>query len=113
VRVYVKEGWTNRDTGKKGEPRLQFNSFQLLHDVMDSHAKKLSIQLDIKNLQESRIRTLKNLFDLHKGNHALNFEVFDMEEELKIHMPSRKQKVQISQELIDELENEGVKYKLN
>ena len=55
VRTYVKEGWVNRETGKKGEPRLQFNNFQLLHDVMDSYAKKLSIQFDIKDIQEDRI----------------------------------------------------------
>jgi DNA polymerase-3 subunit alpha len=24
MKVLVKEGWTDRDTGKKGEPRLQF-----------------------------------------------------------------------------------------
>ena len=48
VRVLIKEGWANRDTGVKGEPRLQFNSFQLLHDIMESYAKKLSIQQILK-----------------------------------------------------------------
>ena len=55
LKFVLAEGWTNRETGKKREPRLQFNSFQLLHDVMDTYAKKLSIQLDIKDLQEKRI----------------------------------------------------------
>ena len=41
VRALIREGWTNRDTGAKGDPRLQFNSFQLLHDIMESYAKKL------------------------------------------------------------------------
>lgn len=39
VRAFVKEGWENKDTGGKGDPRIQFNNFQLLHDVMDSYAK--------------------------------------------------------------------------
>jgi DNA polymerase-3 subunit alpha len=113
VKAYVKEGWINRDTGKKGDPRIQFNSFQLLQDVMEQYAKKLSIQLNIQDLQESRINTLKELFSMHQGNHALNFVVFDMEDKVKLHMSSRKQKVKVSQELLNELENEGVKYKLN
>ncbi|MBE9490735.1 MAG: DNA polymerase III subunit alpha [Bacteroidetes bacterium] len=113
VRAFVREGWVNRDTGKKGDPRLQFNSFQLLHDIMDNLAKKLSIQLNIDDLKEERINTLKELLHLHKGNQALNFVVYDHEESIKLQMLSRKQKVKISQELLDELNLEEVKFKLN
>jgi len=113
VKVFVREGWMDKATGKKKEPRLQFNNFQMLHDVMDVYAKKLSIQLNIKDLQEHRIKVLKDLIKTHKGDHALNFVVYDNEEELKLSMPSRKQKVKISQELLDELENNEVFYKLN
>src|SRR5690606_20037111 len=34
-RVLVQDGWTDRATGKKGEPRLKYNHIQMLHDVMD------------------------------------------------------------------------------
>ena len=113
VRAFIREGWVNRDTGKKGDPRLQFNSFQLLHDVMDNLAKKLSIQLNINDLKEERIKTLKDLLHLHKGNQSLNFVVYDNHESVKLQMLSRKQKVKISQELLDELDLEEVKFKLN
>ena len=113
VRTFVREGWINRDTGKKSDPRIQFNSFQLLQDVMETMAKKLSIQLHINDLKEERIKTLKELLHLHKGNHTLHFVVYDNEEQIKLQMPSRKQKVKISQELLDELENENVHFKLN
>ena len=113
VKVFVREGWLDKVTGKKKEPRLQFNNFQMLHDVMEVYAKKLSIQLNIKDLQEHRIKVLKDLIKTHKGDHALNFVVYDNDEELKLSMPSRKQKVKISQELLDELENNEVFYKLN
>ena len=113
VKVFVREGWMDKATGKKSDPRLQFNNFQLLHDVMDLYAKKISIQLDIKDLHEHRIKALKDLIKMHKGDHALNFVVYDNEETLKLSMPSRKQKVKISQELLDELENNDVFYKLN
>ncbi|MBJ7880110.1 DNA polymerase III subunit alpha [Gelidibacter salicanalis] len=113
VKVYVKEGWTNKDTGKKSEPRMQFTSFQLLHDVMDTYAKKLSIQLEIKDLKESKIKALDEVLSMHEGNHALSFVVYDNEEKMKLHMPSRKQKVKISQELLDELNYQNVYYRLN
>ncbi|WP_339623154.1 DNA polymerase III subunit alpha [uncultured Winogradskyella sp.] len=113
VRAFIKEGWVNRDTGKKGEPRIQFNSFQLLHDVMDTYAKKLSIQLNIDTLAEGKIAALYNLLKLHEGSNTLNFVVYDNKEKIKVQMPSRKNKVKISQELLDGLKEQDVLYKLN
>ncbi len=113
TKTFVKEGWVNRDTGKKGDPRIQFNSFQLLHDVMETYARKLTIQLDINELSDARIHDLKALLGTHSGNHTLNFVIYEMAEQLKLHMPSRKQKVNISQELLTALENDSVYYKLN
>ncbi len=113
VRAFIREGWVNRETGKKGEPRIQFNNFQLLHDVMDAYAKKLSIQFDIKDIKEERIKNIKELLGMHEGSHHLNFVIYDNKEQIKLQMPSRKQKVKISQELLEELERQQVFYKLN
>ena len=113
VKVFVREGWVNKDTGKKSDPRLQFNNFQLLQDVLESYAKKLSIQLNIKDLDVEKIQRLKDLINLHPGNQALNFVVYDNRDQVKLNMSSRKQKVKVSQELLDQLENEQVYFKLN
>ena len=80
---------------------------------MDSYAKKLSIQFNIHDIKEKRIKEIQELLKLHRGNHKLNFVIYDNEEQIKLQMPSRKQKVRISQELLDELENHEVFYKLN
>ncbi|WP_027138363.1 DNA polymerase III subunit alpha [Gaetbulibacter saemankumensis] len=113
VKTFVREGWINKDTGKRSDPRLQFNSFQLLHDVMENYAKKLSVQVDINDLKEEKILNLKSLFEMHPGNQALQFLVYDMQEKIKLTMPSRRQKVKVSQELLNELKNYDVKFKLN
>ncbi|WP_242092004.1 DNA polymerase III subunit alpha [Aestuariivivens sediminicola] len=113
VKTFVREGWINKDTGQRGEPRLQFNNFQLLHDVMDAYAKKLSIQVDINDLKKEKILALKELLKLHPGNQALNFLIYDSEEKIKLSMGSRKQKVKVSQELLQELEEQHVPYILN
>ncbi|MCW8980387.1 MAG: DNA polymerase III subunit alpha [Altibacter sp.] len=113
ARVFVKEGWVNRDTGKQGEPRLQYNHMQMLHDVMESQAKKLTIQMPVQELKEERIRHLKDLFRAHKGDKQLHFVIYEVEDQVKLNMPSRKHKVAISQELLRALEEEQVRYKLN
>ena len=113
VKVFVREGWVNRDTGKKSDPRLQFNSFQLLHDVMEKYVRKLSIQLNIRDLDPERIQKLKGLIAMHPGSHLLDFVVYDNKEQIKLEMNSRRQKVKVSQELLDELEEQQVFYKLN
>jgi DNA polymerase-3 subunit alpha len=112
VRLLVTEGWVNRETGKQGEPRIQFNNFQLLHDVMDHYAKKLSIQLSIHDLEKQRVQQLHELLNLHTGKQALNFIIYDDADQIKLQMPSRKRKVKISQELLYELEEIDVKYSL-
>ncbi|MDC6367657.1 MULTISPECIES: DNA polymerase III subunit alpha [Flavobacteriaceae] len=113
VKAYVREGWVNRETGKKGEPRLQFNDFKQLQDVMDAYAKKLTIKLNIDRLQENRIQTLKDTLKTHKGDHPLNFVVYEMQDEIKLSLSSRKQKVKINSELLSMLEAHEIHYKLN
>ncbi len=113
MKIFVKEGWTNKDTGKKGEPRIQFREMNLLHDVMDKNARKLTIQLNIDDLQNEKIEWLKDTFMSHKGECHLNFVVYEMKEQVKLRMPSRKHKIRISQELIEMLEKEQFMYKLN
>ena len=113
VKVFVKDGWINRETGKKGEARIQFNSFMLLQEVMETYAKKLTIKLNIDTLGVETIADLKDTLVSHKGDHPLNFEVYEMEEEIKVRLSSRKQKVQITSELLAALEEKEVHYKLN
>ena len=113
VKIFIKDGWVNRDTGKKGDPRMQFNSFMLLQEVMQAYAKKLTIKLNINELKEEDVRQLKDTLVSHKGNHTLNFVVYEMEEKIKVNLSSRKQKVEISSELLHTLEEQDVHFKLN
>ena len=113
VKVFVREGWTNRETGKKGDARLQFVNFMLLQETMENFAKKLTIKLNIDQLKEENIHELKNTLISYKGKHPLNFVVYEMNEEIKVNLSSRKQKVEITSELLHTLEEKDVHYKLN
>lgn len=159
MRILVREGWPNKETGKKGEPRMQFMVIQYLQDVLSSFAKKIVINLNIADLQPSLIERLYELFKLNKGDHSVSFEVMEIEvvnkivaeveaelfntsesdldlvdpepindesivipdleaqEENRIitrlTMPSRKLRVNISAELLEELEKMQLNFKLN
>ncbi|MGB5269431.1 MAG: DNA polymerase III subunit alpha [Eudoraea sp.] len=113
VKVFVREGWTNRETGKKGDARLQFVNFMLLQETMENFAKKLTIKLNIDQLKEENIHELKDTLISYKGKHPLNFVVYEMNEEFKVNLSSRKQKVEITSELLHTLEEKDVHYKLN
>ena len=113
VKLYVKEGWTNKETGKKGDPRMQFNNFMLLHDVIEQFARKLTLQLNIKDLSEPYIEDIHEQILSNDGKQALSVLVYESKEKLTLTMPSRKLKVKISPEMLDWLDEKQVYYKLN
>jgi len=156
-KITVKEGWVNRETGKKSDPRIQFIDVKMLADVLPTFAKKLILQFAINEVKESTISELNHLFANNKGDHNVTFEVMELEkikrlveekpvailsndseeetdenfdtleemdiavpiekEEIvvktKLVMPSRKLKVKISSELLQELERMQLSFKLN
>ncbi len=113
VRVFVKEGWTNRETGRKGDPRIQFNNFMQLQDAMETFGKKLTINLDLKDVKEERVNLLRETFLNYRGDQNLYFYVFEPKEKMYLQMPSRKKKVKICNELLTELKAKNVSFKLN
>jgi DNA polymerase-3 subunit alpha len=79
IKVLVKEGWADKETGKKGEPRLQFLLVQYLQDVLPSFAKKLVINLDIAELRNDLIHQLSHVFQANRGDQSVSFEVLETE----------------------------------
>jgi DNA polymerase-3 subunit alpha len=79
IKIMVKEGWADRETGKKGEPRLQFITVQYLQDVLPNFAKKLILYLNIENIQAQMIEELNAIFLKNKGENQVVFEVMELE----------------------------------
>ncbi len=151
IKILVREGWADKETGKKGEPRIQFVHMQYLQDVLPNFAKKLIVEMNIKELTSNQVEQLKDVFNKYKGDKLVTFEVNEvekikriieveakndesdiadienseeenamiptiLEEEKvtsKIIMNSRKLKIAISSELLQELEQLQVQFKLN
>ena len=51
----------------------------MLQDVLASFAKKLIINMNIKELQNETIHQLSNIFLQNKGDHQVTFEVEELE----------------------------------
>ena len=113
LRLRVVEGWRNRETGQLGPARIQFNNFEMLHDTLKTNVKKITLMFEVKQLNESKIQDLKTLMNPYKGDKGLYMDVFDTEEKIKLTLPSRKQRVEVSNELLLALEERNIHYRLN
>ena len=113
IRIVVKEGWRDRETGKTGEPRISFLNFQQLQDTVSKNAKKLTIQLNINEFDDDKIDELKRIFSKHKGKQQLEICFFENEEKIKLTMPSENHKISINEELISKIEKNNFHFKLN
>ena len=107
IRISVRPGW------REGDVRIQFNHVQLLQDVLEAQAKKITLQLNIDDLNDRRVDVIEGVLNEHQGKDLLNFLVYDVEDKMQLHMPSRSSKVKISQELLTTLDTLELKYKLN
>ena len=113
LRIRVAEGWRNRETGQLGQPRIQFNSFEMLHDTLKTNIKKITLMLEVNQLNEAGILDLKKTVLSFKGDKGFYIDLFDTEEKIKLTLPSRKQRVEVSNELLSKLEEKNIQYRIN
>ncbi|CAM1351275.1 DNA polymerase III subunit alpha [Tenacibaculum insulae] len=112
VKTMIKPGWTNKE-GIKGEPRISFTDFLLLHDIMDKMCKKITIKMPLQEVKENRIKDLQHLFATNSGTHNLHFTIWDADEKIELNLPSRNTKIKISNEFLRLLDEQHINYKLN
>jgi DNA polymerase-3 subunit alpha len=109
-KVTVKDGWVNRETGKKSDPRITFADVKQLQDVLPQFAKKLSLHLDINDLQQNLIQQLNELFSANKGDNTVTFEIVELEKVQKTIEPLPKVVLEedsiAETEILDEVEIE-------
>ena len=113
LRLMIREGWTNRETGKVGAPRMQYLHFEMLQNTVENNAKKLTLQLEISKLKNEDVTQLKDELKSFKGDKPLLFNVYDSEKKVKLTLNSKKQKVRITPELLKLLDEKQWHYKLN
>ena len=113
LRLMIREGWTNRETGKVGAPRMQYLHFEMLQNTVENNAKKLTLQLEISKLKNESVIEIRDELKSFKGDKPLSFNVYDSEKKIKLTLNSKKQKVRITPELLKLLDEKQWHYKLN
>jgi len=113
LRLMIREGWTNRETGKVGAPRMQYLHFEMLQNTVENNAKKLTLQLEISKIKNEDVIQLQDELKSFKGDKPLLFNVYDSEKKIKLTLNSKKQKVRITPELLKLLDEKQWHYKLN
>ena len=113
VKAFVRPGWVNQETGKAGDPRIQFNDFRQLQDAISTYAKKLTLKININQFEKEKLSLLTKTIKAHKGDHKLDIAFYDLNQQIKLVMHSRKKKVNISKELLADLDEQQIHFKLN
>ena len=113
IRIMIREGWINKETGKIGSPRIQYLNFEMLENTIENNAKKITLNVDVKKLKKEKIDDLQNYLKSFKGDKPLYFNLYDSEKKVKLTLNSRKQKVKITSEFLNELKGQEWLYKLN
>ena len=113
LRISIRDGWVNRETGRVGDPRIQFLNMELLDGIIDSSSKKITLKIDSSTLNLDEVKKLKKIFSKHKGSKPVYFDILDTNNEIKLNMISQQTKVSITKDLLTSLEKEEFSYKLN
>ncbi|WP_139958550.1 DNA polymerase III subunit alpha [Flavicella sediminum] len=115
INAVLQPGWTNKETGVVGEPRLKFTNFMLLHDVMDDKCEKITIQMNSTEVNEKYINHLHAVLKDYQiaGKQKLAFNIRERREKIDITMPSRTMKINASSEFFARMEKENIRFKIN
>ena len=113
LRISVREGWVNRETGRLGDPRIQFLNMELLDGIIDSSSKKITLKIDSTTLNLDEVQKLKKTLLKYKGSKPVYFDIIDPKNEFKLNMISEQARVSITKDLLVSLEKDEFIYKLN
>ena len=91
---------------------MKFLHFELLGETIKTNSKKLIISSNLNSLDQESIDKIKIIFNRYKGEKPVGFDIYHPEEKIKITMNSRKQKVDVCNDLLDELDLASIKYRI-
>lgn len=107
--TYEKSTWEN----KKGEWEFRIQNISLLSNSLNLLTKKMTILVSLNSINDNMISGLFQTCKKHKGLLPVKVEIIDPSREIKLDFMSTKNKVEVSGDLLAELEDLGIAYKLN
>ena len=104
---------------KEGDWEFKVSSIDLLSELRDKHAKSITLQISIDAINDDLMRKIVDILAQNKEsseqqNCKLNFEVFDMDQNLKLELPSKFLKINPNNQFLENLTKlNEVHYRLN
>ncbi len=74
-----------------------------LSEVINKHSKRLTIKINLENLDENTLVTLNKVCDQNAGVKNIHFEILDKKNNLFLESSSMNKRVTITKELLDEI----------
>ncbi len=108
--------WRNKEGQETKRIEFEIQNIELLSEVREKMAKKITIDLELEDLDDTLLDELNKLISKNKknGGCSIRFEVSDKSNDTKVELPSRSIKVEPSNELLDSLTRmHQLSYKLN
>jgi len=103
--LLIKGRVQEREWGDTHELELKVKNIQMLAEAKDDMIQNLIISMELPDLSENFVKNFEKLAGKNKGKIMLKFYIYDPGENLKLEMFSRNQKISLSEEMIDFLEN--------
>jgi DNA polymerase-3 subunit alpha len=110
--IYIKGRVDNR-WQKENDFELKVQGMEMLNDVRDKYFGKITIQLELDKLNRDILTHFQSLSKTKPGNCVLNFDIIDSGENASLRMLSTKVKFSPNNEVLDWLDENGLKYKFN
>ena len=82
---------------------FKITSISLLSELIDSEVRDVTIKLELNSLTESIVEKTVEIVEKNKGKHSLILSVIDSEKNYKVDLLSRKIKVDINSNFIEEI----------
>ena len=85
----------------------------MLSEIKGNYFSKLTITLPIENVTDELIGDITKLLKKNKGNININFQLYSENNKTAINLFSRTERVSLSDEIIDFLENNPFNLKVS
>jgi DNA polymerase-3 subunit alpha len=111
--VYVKARIQER-YNQPGRLELKIQKMELLENVKESAFSNLKLKMELESITEQFINQLDQVLGSYQGKCNVEFYVEDKKENMNVKLFSKKSKIAISEELINELNKfPNLEYELN
>ncbi len=98
----------------KNSDRYYFNiiDLKLLATLSNEKTKSITLRLPLSSLTEKKMDEIDNILKSYAGDKPVKFNLLDEEEEYAVNLSSKNNLVEISTQMISQLERLGLSYKI-